>query len=418
MTSRALGILLLTGAAVAFGEFSDWPLMNQVAMILATVIIIAFLWSKQAIRGLSLTRTASSDRVQVGQVLSESMAVTNAGRLGKLWLEIRDRSSLPGHNASRIVSLRGRDTEEWTTQSFCVKRGIFDLGPVTLRTGDPFGLFTSRREMLDRVPITVYPPVFQLPSLRFPTASVSGGARLDKRSLFMTPAVSTVRDYVAGDPYNRISWSSSAKLGRLMVKEFDLDPTAEVWIVLDMDRSGFVPATQAAIQSRDPDLPFEDAWLESTDDYAAAIGASVARHALAANRAIGLISSDSTKALLQAERSERQYLKLLELMAVIQANGSTSLEEVLLTEARRFDRIRSPIVITTTTNHAAFDVLDTYAIRGVKPVVIYIDPSTFDPSRAPAPFLDSFPERRYPIHRVDYRQGISNSFLEGLPWAA
>src|SRR5690606_7805676 len=130
--------------------------------------------------------------------------------------------------------------------------------------------------------------------------------------------------------------------------------TAEVWIVLDMDRSGFVPATQAAIQSRDPDLPFEDAWLESTDDYAAAIGASVARHALAANRAIGLISSDSTKALLQAERSERQYLKLLELMAVIQANGSTSLEEVLLTEARRFDRIRSPIVITTTTNHAAF----------------------------------------------------------------
>ena len=38
----------------------------------------------------------------------------------------------------------------------------------------------------------------------------------------------------SSDGFNRISWSATARLGRLMVKEFDQDPTADVWVVLDL----------------------------------------------------------------------------------------------------------------------------------------------------------------------------------------
>jgi uncharacterized protein (DUF58 family) len=418
MTARALGLLLLTGAAVALGEFSDWPAMNQVAMILAAVLVIALIWSWQSLTGVSVRRSVESDRVQVAQVLVDDLAVSNGGRLGKLWIEVRDRSNLPGHSASRFIGLRGRQTQKWTTQSYCVKRGVFELGPVTLRSGDPFGLFIRSREVPTRLPVTIYPPVFELPSLRFPTAAMSGGVRTEQRSHFMTPAVSTVRDYVSGDAYNKISWTASARLGRLMVKEFDLDPTAEIWIVLDMDHRGFVQATPEAIHRRNPNLPFEDAWLETTDDYAAAIGASVAHRALTANRAIGLLSSDAHRSLLQAERSDRQYVKMLELFALIRADGNTPLDEVLTAEARRFDRLRSPIVITSSENERAFAVLDTFAFRGIKPVVIFIDPTGFDPKRPPSRIVETFPERRYEIQRVDFKEGIGEAFLDRLPLAS
>src|SRR5919206_556 len=36
------------------------------------------------------------------------------------------------------------------------------------------------------------------------------------------------------DSFNRIHWRSTARTGQLMVKEFELDPTAEIYVVLDM----------------------------------------------------------------------------------------------------------------------------------------------------------------------------------------
>ena len=45
-----------------------------------------------------------------------------------------------------------------------------------------------------------------------------------------------VREYVDGDPLNRIHWMSTARRDRLMVKEFELDPQSDVWIFLDAER--------------------------------------------------------------------------------------------------------------------------------------------------------------------------------------
>ena len=57
----------------------------------------------------------------------------------------------------------------------------------------------------------------------------------DPRSLpHTTPSATSIREYVPGDAYNRIHWKTSARQGELLVKEFELEQTADVLIFLDL----------------------------------------------------------------------------------------------------------------------------------------------------------------------------------------
>ena len=121
-----------------------------------------------------------------------------------------------------------------TRARVCVRRGRFHLGPIELRSGDPLGIFTSRLEFGETPEVIVYPAVVELREAGIPEGALSGGSALERRTPHVTPNVAGVRDYTPSDGFNRISWSATARLGRLMVKEFDQDPTADVWIVLDL----------------------------------------------------------------------------------------------------------------------------------------------------------------------------------------
>ncbi len=65
-----------------------------------------------------------------------------------------------------------------------------------------------------------------------------------QRSADVTPHAAGVREYVPGDPMKRIHWPSTAHKGRLMVKEFEQDPQADIWIFLD---------AQQEVQVRQPE---------------------------------------------------------------------------------------------------------------------------------------------------------------------
>jgi hypothetical protein len=51
----------------------------------------------------------------------------------KLWLEIRDHSNLPNHNASHVVpTLMPRRLYRWEAHTICTRRGEYTLGPMTI----------------------------------------------------------------------------------------------------------------------------------------------------------------------------------------------------------------------------------------------------------------------------------------------
>lgn len=410
MTYRSFVTALIAAGFYGAGEGLDWPILRQLGAAVAVVFVLAYLWSRLNIARLSARRDLDLTALQVGGVFSDQIAVRSRSILPKAWIELRDKCAMPAHDASRVVSIRSRGTAEWETRSIAVKRGVFRMGPIFLRTSDPFAIFSHERRVDFEDEVTVFPPVFDLKNFQLPGAQSSGGPHIDRRTPFTTAAVSSIREYSAGDPFNRISWTSSARTGRLMVKEFDLDPTAEVWVVADFSAGQVVRPVREAELGRNSDLAFAEVWLDSSEDFVAALAASVSRKAVDANRALGYLTNAASRDYRPAESSERQYLRVLTSLAVARSDGSESIDALLTNEMRRFDRYRSPVVITATTDTDWIETLENATLRGVRPTVIYIDPATFDPNRNSAAVRDRLTVAPFDVHILDYRTGIETSF--------
>ena len=267
---------------------------------------------------------------------------------------------MPGHRVGRALSPRGNSSTSWQVRTLCRARGRYQLGPATLRGGDPFGLFEVRRPAAKGVSVVVYPATASLPAFPLPGGALLGGTNRRERTDQITPNAAGIREYVAGDAYNRIHWLSTARLNKLMVKEFEPDPIADIWIALDMNGSVHVGLAP-----------------ESTEEYAVHAAASVARHFLSAGWAVGLLSMASEHHDLPPERGDRQLIKMLEELAVIRASGATPLGEVLVSEGARFGRRATVIAITPSRSPVWVAALSTLMERGVRSIAIVVDVESF-----------------------------------------
>lgn len=171
----------------------------------------------------------------VGDSLQERFVVRNDSTLPLHWLEFADRSLLPGYNPRQVVSCGGGSSYQWRAEAHCTQRGVFRLGPHTLRTGDPFGFFSlevvdSRSESL-----LVYPRVAHIPALALPRGSLSGQDRR-RRAHTGSERSQAVRAYQPGDSLRHVHWPTSAKQGELVVTDVETEPSGDLWIVLDVNR--------------------------------------------------------------------------------------------------------------------------------------------------------------------------------------
>src|SRR5712692_2043501 len=252
MWSRRVIVFGLLLACLIGALVTGRDLFYNLVYLWLAVIVIAGLWTWTAINRIRISRHTRALRAQVGRPLEERLAVRNTSAFPKLWLEVRDHSDLPGHEASLVVdSLAAGRGRVCVVRSLCRERGRFRLGPLSLTSGDPFGLFQVTRQLPQTTNIVVYPMTFDLPDFTLPLGPMPGGDALRRRTHYVTANASGVRDYSPGDSFNRIHWRSTARRDRLIVKEFELDPLSDIWLFLDGDRN--VQSSLPEVDSTDPD---------------------------------------------------------------------------------------------------------------------------------------------------------------------
>lgn len=335
----ALIVVILFLVAV----INDWSSLDALIISLLALLLIAYIWSRLSLPRLGLTRSLSLDRVRAGETVSEELTLTNASLLPKLWIEVRDLSSLPGHNASHVVNVSPHGATTWHVVTQCHKRGRFQLGPVSISSGDPLGLFTAKRFIPVRHELVVYPVKLDVSHIHLPAANMAGGAVLNRSSAISSPTISGLREYAPGDPLNRISWAATARRGMMMVKEFDPDPTSDLWIMIDLNESGIRP-TEAGLEG---ETAGDQQRLESTEEYLIALGGSLAERALDDGRKVGLVINRSMPIRLIADNTRRQWYRIFESLAMATAFGNRSLAEAISVESRRFSRTAGLIVLTS-----------------------------------------------------------------------
>lgn len=369
-----LKVLLFALVILVLAQINNWRPLDRLFLVLVLLLVITYWWSWLSLRGLRVSRESEADRAQVGQQFGERLRIENLTRWGKLWVEVRDQGTLPGHDASQVVSLLPGGAQRWYARSICSQRGRYTIGPLLLRGGDPFGLFPTQQLLSTTREILVYPATVDIPSFALPVGELPGGSNTQGRTLQITPNAAGVRDYLPGDSFNRISWPTTARAGKLMVKDFELDPTADVWVVLDMDARAHVGGLVAHLEQDDA---LARMLANSTEEYAVTIAASLARHFLGQNRTVGLLMNGQHREVLPTDRGARQLMKILEALAVIRAEGRQPLPELLTAEAGRFGRHSTLLLITSSTDETLVQALVGLVSRGVKAVVVIVEPSTF-----------------------------------------
>jgi uncharacterized protein (DUF58 family) len=285
-----------------------------------------------------------------------------------------------------------------------MRRGRFRIGPMSLRAGDPIGLFPRRLTIPEAHDLVVYPALFDLHGMALPTGLLAGGRAVERRGAFATPNVSGIREYAPSDGLNRISWTATARLGRMMVKEFDVDPSADAWIVLDHD-AAFRVAAAHGYAGAAPGSPLS--YLDSTEEYGVSLAASLARHLLGLGRTVGLIVSGARVEIVPADRTDRQLLKVLDLLAVAQADGSRPLAETLTAESRRFTRNDSVLVLTASTDEGWVDALAELATRRVRATAVVIEPATFGPAPSSLFVVSRLAAAGLPTHMVKFGDDLA-----------
>ena len=363
------------------------PLFFNLFYLFGAILLLSYLWAWLNMHWVRVTRQTHSRQVQVSKFFEERFVLENTGPIPKLWIELKDNSDLPNHRASRVISnLGGKRQQSWHVRTPCYQRGRFTLGPISLYSSDPFGLFLLKKELPRSFTshVVVYPMAVDLPAFQPLVGEQTGGEVTHRRTHYVTTNVSGIRNYVSGDSFNRIHWPSTARTGQLMVKEFELDPMADVWIFLDMEKR--VQAGLRYAEIPPPVLP-EVHWEKlpsfklapSTEEYGIAIAASLSKHFLGQNRAIGLITYANAyhREIAQSDRGERQLTRIYEMLAVTQAQGSIPLVEVLAAEAMRLSRNTTVLIVTPAIDPewvaAARHLID----RGVRATAIVIDPGSF-----------------------------------------
>jgi uncharacterized protein (DUF58 family) len=360
LLSRHLRLLFIVTALTVAAFSTGLDFLFFLVYLAVAIGVGSWLYARYGLRGIRADYRVLNPRTHVGEVLQAVYRVENDDRFPKPWVECWNDSTLPASLPGRVIGLPARGRRQWLAKVTVGRRGTYRLGALRVRTGDPFGLFSSEMMVGHPTGVVVFPEVVPLPHWRLPPSPIDGTTPVRRRFEAASPLVSSVRPYVHGDAINRIHWLSSARHGELHVKEFDLEQAADLWIVLDLER-----AVHAGLGN--------DASVET----AVSIAASVALRTLADNRSVAMTASARRIQVHQPDRGPRVEQKLLHLLANIQADGITPLAEVMTATLPQLRRGMTVCIVTGSTDRTWVRALSALRRRGVAALVILLDRSSY-----------------------------------------
>ena len=431
MTPGRIFVFLILAVGAVGTAVNGGTLYVRLLYLGGLLILIAWLLTAVSLRGVRVERQARALRGSVGDIFEEHFEISNNSRIPKIWLEVANETDIPNATGSRVLTfLRARQKRFYTGRTWLTRRGGFVLGPTTVTSGDPFGIFRVSQKIPARSSMVVMPLLFPVTEFLSPPGLLPGGKAIRRKSLDITPHASGVRDYIPGDPMKRIHWPTSIRRDQLMVKEFEQDPQSEVWLFLDTHKGVHYSLPQSQADS----YPVDDLLLlrrrqvklqPSTLEYAVSITASLAHYFIGQRRAVGLVTASyRSYKVIPAERSERQEAKILEELSFLQAESSYTLPSLVTAQMGQLPQGSSAILVTPMIWSELLLAVDSLQRRNLRPVVVLLMVESFGSRTSNEDLAHSLMERNVPVCKVyceaDLSETLSrfsaNTFAKDTSW--
>lgn len=238
-TVAPLGRTLLAVALACWFLGVRWG-WQELLIVSGTLLALLFLSIPFTVGRLHLRSSirVEPSRVVVGERAAGALVLENEGRrtAHAFRVELPVGKVLAVYSVSRLPA--GGEVEEL----FVVptnRRAIIPVGPLTTVQGDPLGLLRRKRTWSDHYEIYVHPVTTGLSTIAAGVLRDIEGQTTSALSA-SDVAFHTLRDYVPGDDRRHVHWKSSAKSGRLLVKQYNDTRRSNVAVLLSTDRSEYV----------------------------------------------------------------------------------------------------------------------------------------------------------------------------------
>ena len=233
-----------TVAALAFG----W-LEGFIVAVMGLVALVVAVASVASPSPLSVSLRMKNDRIVAGQVAVGRVRVVNESgrRSGSTLVEVTIGR---GSGEFVVPPISGNGTWNESFSVMTKRRGVINVGPARTVRMDGLGLLRRVRSWDDPILVHVHPP-----TVRFSFDAT--GMQMDVEGVASEKLTSSdvsfhaLRDYEPGDDRRAVHWPSTARFGRLIVRQFEETHRSHHMVLLDTrvdawDRRSFETAVSVA----------------------------------------------------------------------------------------------------------------------------------------------------------------------------
>ncbi len=332
-TFLVLLIVLLLIASFMRGDFA----LTLIYLIVGA-LAAGLWWSKRALTQVRAKRRFNTHAF-LGERIKIDLQIENKGWLPLPWLELREALPVALVGPDRFQSVihlgpRGEANFEYRVEAR--KRGYYPIGPLSLSTGDIFGLRESLQAVMQAEHLVVYPKIVPFAAMEIPSHSPQGTLR-HTLPLFEDPTRAFgKRGYLSGDSLRRVDWKASAVTGQLQVKLFEPSISLETFVILNLNA--------------------EDYYYRSRIDsaeLAIVIAASIANWVAENKQMIGLmvngrdpLAEDGRPQTIPPRKGKRHLMRLLETLARVELKDNLPLVPLIEQQRYKLGWGTSLIVIT------------------------------------------------------------------------
>jgi uncharacterized protein (DUF58 family) len=279
LTLRGRAFIAAGATAICCAILLGQSALSRVGVLVLALPLVAAVVVGRRHLALTVARSVEPRLVAAGQPARVELAVANPGRSSAGAVLVEDLVPYALGTRSRFV-LQGLGRDWHRTVTYQVRsdvRGHFEIGPMTLRVADPFGLVELRRTFPGTATLVVTPRTVPLPRITLGGGWSGSGEHRPQAFAAGSAEDVSVREYRRGDELRRVHWRSSARVGELMVRREEQPWEARATVLLDNRLRAH-----------------RGQGLASSFEAAVSVAASVVAHLSAAGYAVRLATADGT----------------------------------------------------------------------------------------------------------------------------
>ena len=234
VTPASWTVAVIATLSISLSAFFAWQEFTYLGLVLAAAFVLAaFYLVGRSSYGVMIE--LNPRRVVVGDRAMGRMVVTNTGPRGLAPV----RMDLPvgtGVAEFQLPAMKPRDEIEELFAVPTNRRALIVAGPAESVRGDQLGLMRRAVRWTEPIELFVHPLTLRL------AATASGLVRdlegqVSKKITNSDIAFHALRPYVPGDDRRYVHWRTSARIGQLMVRQFEETRRSQLTLIHNAEKS-------------------------------------------------------------------------------------------------------------------------------------------------------------------------------------